>query len=113
MELGQQIGGFNFFEIIILIVDVHIVYGGFIRDDGSIRNIVGTSHTSDENHTITLVNLDTDTNVLDLVSQPIRFRVHDLSGTRVADIDGLSFYETRRVYTLYLTIRHRGTFLSG
>ena len=96
-----------------MVVDIDIVEITLICNDGCVGNIVGTSHTCNKHYTVILVHSDTDADVLDLVGESIRFCVHDVSGTRVAHVDGLSFRETRRVYTLYLTIRHRTPFLTG
>ena len=64
LELGQQIGGFNLFEIIIHVVHIHIVDGILVENDLSVGNIVRATDTSDKHGTVSRVYFCNQANVL-------------------------------------------------
>src|SRR6056300_1696875 len=51
LKLGQKVRRFNLFEIIVLVVDIHVVNVRLVEDDGGDGNIVRTTHTGNKNST--------------------------------------------------------------
>src|SRR6056300_1982068 len=101
----------NLFEIIVRIIDIHVVDVTLVGDYGGVGNIIGTTNTRDRHDTRRGVSLHDQTYILNEVGRTIRFHIRESTSGYITDIDSFTSLEIICINPIDSSKRHNKTFL--